>query len=116
MASCLLIIFPRDQPGAECHPGLDSTVLDLCSLGQALVCPIVMQAEGGTFAVKAPYSTQPILGMMDNGPPLETKRARTAIGLAYPTFGGLQAMELTTMQHGWHDIPESPTGRFPLHH
>ncbi len=81
--------------------------------GSVACFPIVMQADGGTFAVKAPYRTQPILGMMDDGPSLEPKRARAAIGLAFPTFGGLQAMELTTMQHGWHDIPQSPTGRFP---
>src|ERR1700680_597736 len=108
--ACLMLLRTH-QKGAPRHPGQGSTVLDLCCLRESLVGAIGVQADGLLLAIKAADATQPVLQVPDQRPPFQAKRSRAAIGLAYPAFRGLQAVQLAAVQPGGNEVPQPGTGR-----
>src|SRR6266852_1128112 len=111
LASPLSFLF-CDQPGAKCHPGQDSTLLDLCSLCESLVPTIGMQTDAMAFAVIAPDGTESIRGVPDYRPSLQAKGTRASIRLTYPAFGRLQAVQLPSMEGSRHHVPQVSTAWF----
>src|SRR5258708_13680817 len=85
LAFSLPLLF--DQPGAECHPGEDSTCLYLCPLCQSLVGLIVVEADGVSFPVNPTNITASILRMPDHCLSLEPQAPGPATRLADTTFG-----------------------------
>jgi hypothetical protein len=101
-------LFP-DEPGAERHPGEYAAIGDFGSLGEPCVGPILVQADATLPAIIAADRAESVCGMPNHRSPLEPQGAGAPVGLAHPAFGGLQAMQLTPMQDGWHDIPQTGT-------
>ena len=62
-----------NQPGAKRHPGQDATISDSCSLRQPLVGSIVMQADRLPLAIKTPYRTASIGGVLHHRSSLESQ-------------------------------------------
>jgi hypothetical protein len=56
-----------------------------------------VQADGLLLAVEPADATQPVLRVSDQRPAFQAERARAPIGLAYPTFRRLQAVQLAAV-------------------
>jgi len=82
---------------------------DFGSLGEPHVGPILVQADATFPTIKAADRAESVRGMPNQRSPLESQGAGATVGLAHPAFAGLQAMQLTPMQDGWHDVPQSGT-------
>ncbi len=77
---------------------------------ESLVGAVLVQTDGLLLAVEPTDGTQPILRVPDQRPALQAVRAGATVGLAYPAFGSLQAMQLAAVQPGGNKIPEPGAG------
>lgn len=89
-----------DEPGAERHPGEDTTLLNFCSLCQAFVSSIRVQADRPLFAIKTADSAESIFRVSNERTSFERERTSASIRLALAARICLQAMQLATVQDG----------------
>lgn len=100
-----------DQEGAERYPGQDVALLDPGPLRQSFVAAVSVQAYGVLLAIKAADGAIPILRVLDQRSPLQTKRTGSPVGLTFPALGCLQAVELAAVQLERDDVPQTAAGQ-----
>jgi hypothetical protein len=69
-----------------------------------------MKADRLSLTIKTAYGAESILVVSHQRSSLVAHTSGSSIGLTYSSLAGLQAMELATMKHDRHDIPEPGTG------